>query len=240
MQAALPLGQTVERRVYGIAAILLTGMVMAPLLLSSEQFIEGLIENPIIVAGYQVRKQNTPDLIRESTQYKIRAEHNSFEVSPNREKSDLKISVEREVNHEQPSSIELSRSERSMEPKDENIRQNLIQSALTWLGVPYQWGGNDRNGIDCSGLVQTIYQQYGLSLPRTSFEQFRQGVGISRENLKPGDLVFFSTNGAGASHVGIYLGQREFLSATRRRVEVHFLEEDYWDKSYRGSRRILP
>ncbi|WP_206810163.1 C40 family peptidase [Paradesulfitobacterium ferrireducens] len=119
-------------------------------------------------------------------------------------------------------------------------RQELIEYARTWIGVPYLWGGESRTGIDCSALVQTVYVNYGITLPRTAKEQFREGEGVALTNLLPGDLVFFSTNGPGASHVGIYLGDGEFVSATRRQVEIQNLSQAYWRKAYRGSRRILP
>ncbi len=120
------------------------------------------------------------------------------------------------------------------------LRQELLEHARTWIGVPYLWGGESRTGIDCSALVQKVYAKYGITLPRNSQEQFRQGEGVALVNLLPGDLVFFSTNGPGASHVGIYLSDGEFLSATRRQVEIQSLDSPYWQKAYRGSRRILP
>jgi len=93
--------------------------------------------------------------------------------------------------------------------------------------------------VDCSGLVQRVFREQGIVLPRTSYEQFREGVGVPKAKLEPGDLVFFNTNGAGASHVGIYLGHREFISATRHCVEKQSLDNPYWASTYRGSRRIL-
>jgi len=119
------------------------------------------------------------------------------------------------------------------------LRDKIVNSVLTWQGVTYLWGGTSRAGVDCSGLVQRVFEENGISLPRTSYEQYRQGMGIPQANLKPGDLVFFNTNGTPASHVGIYLGERNFISATKRCVEIQSLDHPYWKKTYTASRRII-
>ena len=119
------------------------------------------------------------------------------------------------------------------------LRSKIIESALSWAGTPYLYGGESRAGVDCSALVQMVYQKYGVTLPRSSRDQYRQGVGIAQNELLPGDLVFFSTNGPGASHVGIYLGDNRFISATKRKVEIQALDDKYWTNTYHGSRRVL-
>lgn len=123
--------------------------------------------------------------------------------------------------------------------KENTIRNKVSTSAFEWLGVPYKWGGQTKSGVDCSAMVQKVFKENGVILPRTSFEQFRTGVGIAKASLKEGDLVFFSTAGAGASHVGIFVGEGKFISATRNCVEVECLDDSYWSQHYRGSRRII-
>jgi lipoprotein Spr len=119
------------------------------------------------------------------------------------------------------------------------LRDKIVSSVLTWQGVSYLWGGTNRAGVDCSGLVQQVFKENGILLPRTSYEQYRVGVGIPQANLKPGDLVFFNTNGTPASHVGIYIGERNFISATKRIVEIQSLDQPYWQRTYTASRRII-
>ncbi|MGI6449839.1 MAG: C40 family peptidase [Desulfitobacteriia bacterium] len=119
------------------------------------------------------------------------------------------------------------------------MKDKVIASALSWQGIVYKWGGRTRSGVDCSGLVQQVFLEHGIELPRSSYEQFRMGVGIPKAHLQPGDLVFFNTNGAGASHVGIFLGNGQFISATKNCVEIQDLDQPYWAKTYRGSRRVL-
>jgi lipoprotein Spr len=110
---------------------------------------------------------------------------------------------------------------------------------LSWQGISYKWGGRTKAGVDCSGLVQRVFRENGIQLPRSSYEQFRVGVGIPKAKLETCDLVFFNTNGSGASHVGIYLGNGQFISATKNCVEIQSLDEPYWAKTYRGSRRVI-
>lgn len=124
--------------------------------------------------------------------------------------------------------------------QEKGAPERIINSVKAWIGVPYFYGGTTVKGVDCSGLVQNVFKQNGIELPRTSQEQFRSGVGVPRSQLKPGDLVFFSTSGSGASHVGIYIGDENFVSATREQVEIQSLKQEYWNNTYRGSRRVVP
>jgi cell wall-associated NlpC family hydrolase len=103
-------------------------------------------------------------------------------------------------------------------PQDEQgLRANLAETASSYLGVPYLWGGTTEAGFDCSGLAMAVYQLNGLKLPRSSREQFARGTPVSLEEARQGDLVFFATGRSGAvSHVGIYLGDDTFIHAPKR------------------------
>jgi peptidoglycan DL-endopeptidase CwlO len=108
-------------------------------------------------------------------------------------------------------------------------------------GAPYRLGGVDpATGFDCSGLVHYVYQQHGVFVPREVREQFRIGKNIARDNLQPGDLVFFSTVAPGASHVGIVIGGDQFVHAPNERgvVRVENLSAQYWSARYIGARRV--
>lgn len=124
--------------------------------------------------------------------------------------------------------------------KGGEIETRLRTEASRWQGTPHRMGGTDLNGVDCSGLVQRIYQDlFGVKIPRTARQQAAMGVGVSRQALEPGDLVFFRPPGK-KDHVGIYLGQGEFVhTSASRGVMISRLDLDYWRNSYWKARRIL-
>ncbi len=118
--------------------------------------------------------------------------------------------------------------------------RRLVQTSFAYIGVPYVFGGTTPGGFDCSGYVQYVFAKSGVQLPRLADEQFCVGQAVSYRNLRVGDLVFFTTYAAGASHVGIYLGNDEFINATTSSgVQVSSLSSGYWGSRYIGARRVL-
>ena len=115
----------------------------------------------------------------------------------------------------------------------------IARYAEQLVGVPYRWGGESTSGFDCSGLVQFSFGHFGVYLGRTSYTQFNSGSGVSEGALQPGDLVFFDTDGAGASHVGIYVGGYRFVNAAGSHVQVDSLYNGYWASHYIGARRVV-
>ncbi|ADY25883.1 NLP/P60 protein [Deinococcus proteolyticus MRP] len=117
------------------------------------------------------------------------------------------------------------------------------RNALAMLNTPYVYGGNSPSGVDCSSFVVRVFQPLGLSLPRTSAQQAQVGQPVARASLRGGDLVFFDTVGRGSvTHVGIYLGDDQFVNANSYygRVVIDKLEGDrYWSPRYLSARRIL-
>jgi len=114
----------------------------------------------------------------------------------------------------------------------------VVDHALSLLGVPYVFGGTSRSGFDCSGYTQYVFKASGISLPRTAAEQFNVGSSVSRGQLQSGDLVFFTTYASGASHVGIYIGGGEFVSASNSGVSISSLGSGYYASRYLGARRV--
>jgi cell wall-associated NlpC family hydrolase len=117
----------------------------------------------------------------------------------------------------------------------------LSSTALSLRGAPYRNGGIDpSSGFDCSGFVKYVYQQHGVNMPREVRDQFRVGKSVDRDQLEPGDLVFFSTVAPGASHVGIVIGGDQFVHAPSQRgvVRVESLTQDYWSRRFIGAKRV--
>jgi lipoprotein Spr len=115
----------------------------------------------------------------------------------------------------------------------------LLKSVDDWYGTRYRMGGTTKSGVDCSALVQSVYlAAFGLSVPRTAFEQYKAAQRISATDMKEGDLVFFNTTG-GVSHVGIYLRNNKFIHASSSRgVCVSDLFDPYYLRRFLGVGRI--
>jgi cell wall-associated NlpC family hydrolase len=119
---------------------------------------------------------------------------------------------------------------------------DLVNSALSYMGISYKYGGNAPDtGFDCSGFVRYVYNNtLGLVLPRSSAEMSKTGEKVKKDELKPGDLVFFNTLKRAFSHVGIYIGEGNFVHApsTGGAVRVESMEIPYWQKRFNGARRM--
>jgi cell wall-associated NlpC family hydrolase len=117
----------------------------------------------------------------------------------------------------------------------------VVQTAEHWLGVPYMFGGCSARGVDCSCLVQLVFRNLGINLPRTAAEQFAATARVAREALRPGDLVFFAnTYMPGISHVGIYIGGGQQINAPAegQLVSVQPVFEGYWGAHFVGGGRV--
>lgn len=125
---------------------------------------------------------------------------------------------------------------------DPAVARRLVDCARDWLGTPYRYGGNDRRGVDCSGLTCNVFSQGAdVKIPRDSRSQRTYCLEIDRRALQPGDLVFF-VNSPGAqriNHVGLYIGGGEMIHASSSRgVMVSDITAGYWDQRYYASGRV--
>jgi peptidoglycan DL-endopeptidase CwlO len=113
-----------------------------------------------------------------------------------------------------------------------------VAAAQGEIGKPYRSAGDGPDGYDCSGLTVFAFKAAGISLGRSSFAQYKQGEAVERSQIQPGDLVFFDSNGSGASHVGIATSPTTMISATTRGVMESDFASGYWDRHYVGARRV--
>ncbi len=124
-------------------------------------------------------------------------------------------------------------------------RAKPLLKALSMIGTPYKFGGNNpEKGVDCSGFVKHVYKETAdISLPRSARDMSKEGQAVAREELAPGDLVFFNTRKRPNSHVGIYAGNGEFVHAASshtKQVTVSRMDQKYWAARFNGARRVLP
>lgn len=120
--------------------------------------------------------------------------------------------------------------------------QAIIAASRSLLGQPVMWGGASlAQGFDCSGLVQYVLRQAGVSLPRTADLQFLVGQPVAKSMLQSGDLVYFTTYEPGASHVGIYIGLGKFIHTawSQGKVAIGDINDDYFVKRYYGAKRVI-
>ncbi|MGP7817074.1 C40 family peptidase [Niallia sp. 01092] len=116
--------------------------------------------------------------------------------------------------------------------------KSITTIAKKYIGTPYKFGGMTPTGFDCSGFVGYSYQKTGKNLPRTAADMYKKGKKVKKKSLKTGDLVFFSTYKKGASHVGIYIGDNQFIHSSSKGVKIDKLSNTYWNTNYYGAIRI--
>lgn len=119
-------------------------------------------------------------------------------------------------------------------------RQRIMSGAVGWLGVPYRYGGEGRDGVDCSGLsLKVMAESVDLKLPRSSADQQRWCEPIDTAGMEIGDLMFFCTSGQGVNHVGIYVGNRSMIHASGSRgVVCDRIDTPYFLKAFHSAGRI--
>jgi cell wall-associated NlpC family hydrolase len=117
----------------------------------------------------------------------------------------------------------------------------LLQVAESRIGAPYRYGGTGPDAFDCSGLVAYAHRELGVTVPRTAAEQFAAAAPVPRQDLRPGDLVFFRLSGRQVSHVGIYAGGDRFVHAPQSggRVRLASLEDEHFRRGFAGAGRLL-
>ena len=126
--------------------------------------------------------------------------------------------------------------EEAIAPAPDARYGGVVGIAMQYLGTPYVWGGASPGGFDCSGFIMYVYAQVGVSLPHHAASQYGMGTPVSRDQLQPGDLVFFN----GLGHAGIYIGGGQFIHAphTGDVVKISSLSDSWYASTWVGARRI--
>ena len=150
-------------------------------------------------------------------------------------------SSQRNSSGQNSNKTQVNKSQRDNGMKEDQLLFYLLRKEFAyWQGTPNQFGGNSKNGIDCSAFVKNVYHDgFNITLPRTTQNQVEKGYLVYKNQLQVGDLVFFKT-GWRTRHVGIYIGNNEFIHAsTSKGVITSKLDNVYWKKNYWQARRII-
>ncbi|MDR3270350.1 MAG: C40 family peptidase [Peptococcaceae bacterium] len=166
---------------------------------------------------------------------------------PERVQVETTLSAQAEVKTVEPVPAEPAPSVQTVSVESEQLLSRgtesngtkIVDLAMSLLGASYVSGGMSRNGFDCSGLAKYVYSGVGITIPRTSYDQFAGGTAVSKADLEPGDLVFFTTYASGASHTGIYIGGNQFIHASNPQdgVKITSLSDSYYAARYLGAKR---
>ena len=149
------------------------------------------------------------------------------------------VSAGQEENESSSSSSTSSSSSSSSTDSSNSMGSKLVAKAKTKIGCKYVWGAAGPNTFDCSGLTSWVHKQFGISIPRTSLEQSKSGKSVSKANLQPGDLLFWKTTSAEVGHVGMYIGNNQFIHAPNKSkpVKIDSLSSSYYSSRYVRARR---
>ena len=219
----------------------LTTFFLFSLLLSASNLFTITDKNGRIVASKELRPTHNAFLEQKATEYSLQAIYNELHREENlaRAAAAARAAAERVA-----AAREAAKKAGRVYRPTEAEREALLRYARYFKGGKYLWGGTTPEGFDCSGYVQYLYRKHHINLPRTAWEQSRVGMPVSKNALKKGDLLFFLTDksrGIPITHVGIYLGNGEFIHAAskKRGIIVSPLYHGYYSNKFVTARRIL-
>ncbi|MDY0405743.1 NlpC/P60 family protein [Virgibacillus sp. 179-BFC.A HS] len=189
-------------------------------------------ENHIQLADVQTKN----NAVQEPAVVQEPVSQNSNQDSVQSNSNEQKVTAEKKsIEQDQASNQDVE--EKNVKSTGFN-RNDITSLASSLVGTPYVWGGTSPSGFDCSGFVNYVYQVRGLTIPRTVSEVYNFATPVSAPSV--GDLVFFETYKPGPSHMGIYLGNNQFIHAGESRgVEITDMNHPYWQSKYLGAKRVI-
>ena len=224
----------------GLASIILVGALVTPLCASTHK--ESIFPNytglrtkatsqSIHVRNYPSEYSNQLTTIEGQDFYILGMNHDWYRIKVGNQEG----WIEKKAIHV---------SNENLIPYSKVLGEEIVEYGKLFIGTPYVWGGNDlRKGVDCSGLTKKVFEGFDINISRLSYTQVNDGKEVEKSELRPGDLVFFDTNGVNTghiSHVGIYAGDGLFLHADcTKGVTLSSLSNAYYERNYVTSSRIL-
>lgn len=136
--------------------------------------------------------------------------------------------------------VSFTEPDPSQAPAAGSIGEQIVAFAEQFLGTPYVWAGSSPSGFDCSGFVSYVFKNFGYTVNRTAASMYSNGVAVDKSELQIGDAVFFASSSESIGHVGIYIGDGEFIHSSSGcgYVTISGLDESYYSRMYVGARRI--
>lgn len=136
--------------------------------------------------------------------------------------------------------VSFTEPDPSQAPASSSIGEQIVAFAKQFLGTPYVWAGSSPSGFDCSGFVSYVFKNFGYTVNRTAASMYTNGVAVDKSELQIGDAVFFASSSESIGHVGIYIGDGEFIHSSSGcgYVTISGLDESYYSRMYVGARRI--
>lgn len=136
--------------------------------------------------------------------------------------------------------VSFTEPDPSQAPASSSIGEQIVAFAEQFLGTPYVWAGSSPSGFDCSGFVSYVFKNFGYTVNRTAASMYTNGVAVDKSELQIGDAVFFASSSESIGHVGIYIGDGEFIHSSSGcgYVTISGLDESYYSRMYVGARRI--
>lgn len=136
--------------------------------------------------------------------------------------------------------VSFTEPDPSQAPAAGSIGEQIVAFAEQFLGTPYVWAGSSPSGFDCSGFVSYVFKNFGYTVNRTAASMYTNGVAVDKSELQIGDAVFFASSSESIGHVGIYIGDGEFIHSSSGcgYVTISGLDESYYSRMYVGARRI--
>src|SRR5699024_8529524 len=196
--------------------------------------IDGIYGTMTETALQEAEQDNAlPERIQTEQQTASNEEENDENTASSEEETNSEENNEETEGTEQDEEI----SEEAVSLEVENDSTDVIGHAKELIGTPYEWGGTSSSGFDCSGFIQFVYEKEDKNLPRTVREVWNYGSLVDEPSI--GDLVFFETYQAGPSHMGIYLGNGDFIHAgSSEGVTISNINAEYWHQRYIGAKNI--
>ncbi|SFZ98047.1 NLP/P60 family protein [hydrothermal vent metagenome] len=216
-------------------------LIIATITLSYSSLITVTDKNGNVLHKEVLKHKKNEYLSQKATEYSLQAMYDELHRAEN-------LARRAQAAKQRVSQIAKSTAKAKKQGKNYKLtnddKKKLLDYAKFFKGGKYVWGGTTPKGFDCSGYVQYLYKKHGINLPRTAWSQSKRGIPVDKDHLKKGDLLFFLTDkkrGIPVTHVGIYLGNGEFIHAASKKkgIIISPFYHGYYSKKFVKAKRVF-